>query len=221
MPTALTKPSDNSNIFDLFFPTVATPPPSPPAAPKAAPHGWGQKPTERLPSWSAHAGNQNDSSRSATAWEDALFQHDEPSGTKTSAAFHDTTSDTEDSPEDILALLGIAPAAPSPKPSKRRTDIPVTESPKQSPQGSPPKHRRTSSNEPSKDIDDVFENDNKSRTKRCALCEQRAASYICLPCRHWGPCTSCVPTTKDKDALYPTCLRCETGYSCLVRVYKR
>ena len=221
VPAASARPAD-SPAFDLFFPTAATALPLPPITPKPPADNWSQAPSRHISSWHGGTGNRKDISDSAMSWEDALFQQDMPTGKATTITapetFYESATQTEDTEEDILTLLGIAPAAS--QKSRLGTESNITENQEEAPSQSP-MHIRPSSIPSSKESEHVSENDSRSRTKPCALCEQRGASYICLPCRHWGPCTSCVPNSKDKDALYPRCLRCEADYNCLVRVYKR
>ena len=54
----------------------------------------------------------------------------------------------------------------------------------------------------------------------CCVCTKHNASYIVMPCRHWGPCMSCVPSAIDLDR-FQTCMQCHVRTERLMRVYTR
>ena len=202
-PRGFTEPS-----FDIFF----QPAPSPPAQATAP------KPSERAddPSllWGMEAQDQ-DSGRFGDSWNG-------PSSADPAAGADPQDSPNgaaEDSQDDLLTLLGIgAPSTKSTSPQKLKYKPGnVSRAPSDLPDQSV--FHRTGSNASSTETASS-QPENMSKAMLCAICNDRPAKYICLPCRHWGPCTHCVPQARDKEALYPECLRCREPFSCLVRVYK-
>lgn len=138
-------------------------------------------------------------------------QHDWKGGGKNKMTVDNgAQGEPEESQDDLLALLGITPTIKSKTPQKK------VEAPE------PPSRAISSAGSAGSRMEAAKPDNSKgnSRAPLCAICNEMSAKYICLPCRHWGPCTSCVPFAKDKEALYPECLRCEEPFVCLVRVYQ-
>lgn len=122
----------------------------------------------------------------------------------------DTTENEDTSSQDeFLAMLGIGgPAWTSSASSVKHKEI-IQEEALTSQNGSA-----------SNTVSDINDMKGKPSNQHCAICGLHKAAFICLPCRHWGPCLKCVPEAEDKTRLYPKCLKCEDKYTNLVRVYK-
>lgn len=227
--TTLQSPAEPA--FDLFFPTDASPAHSPAESWSASWGGGEQKPT-----WQEE--KAEDSQRlnyldSDTLWGESspplACPSDEsqvmnPGENVSEAAKVTEAGATGASTDDLLELLGITTLA-----SKEKAHIPQ----RPQTQSSELKTRTDASQENRQDPStiEVMASENQSREEdsmaeaqpldNCPLCKHQSSNYICLPCRHWGPCMSCVPNAKDKDHLYPVCMRCSETFKCLVRVYKR
>lgn len=56
------------------------------------------------------------------------------------------------------------------------------------------------------------------RPNVCPLCQDRNSRYLVRPCRHLGPCSTCVPSEEDTH-LYSKCLACEHPTESLFRIF--
>lgn len=60
------------------------------------------------------------------------------------------------------------------------------------------------------------------RLKVCPLCQEREGEYMVLPCRHLGPCCTCMPPNEDKTQQkrrYPKCMACQSPADMLLRIF--
>lgn len=53
----------------------------------------------------------------------------------------------------------------------------------------------------------------------CPICEENEACYILRPCKHWGPCLICLPSTDDKSSLYPVCKVCNSKVETVIKIF--
>ena len=218
---------ESSHAMDLFFPTVVSPPRRP--STDQSPHqqdistSWDDKEANVVPgspdTWAFHdepkLPARDIKSIESSAGRNAYRP---PAHWLEPQATDQCSSEAEevDSAVYFLALLGIeSPKADAAASNTRQlsSNLPITQ----------PAPTIPTTSMSGKGSAFSREKDTKSCLKdssQCTLCGVLPGAFICLPCRHWGPCLSCVPRTTDKDDLYPQCLKCETRNTNLVRVYK-
>jgi len=241
-------PSPPADDFDFasFFPSAASPPrASPPAHADAAADSWaaqessfggGSRNAKFRAASSGPSAPQNPSRSGGNLSEASLRNHDAsgsvvrrpapvyrppassgPPSEPPPSQLDGGGSDGDD--DDILAMLGIGDSK-APKPANSNATLSMHGASETGGRQRGEVLSRTGSSS-SMGSNPAVEPDVKRNI--CGICKVNKSNYLCQPCRHWGPCTGCVPSAAHRGSLYPRCLRenCRKGCDSLVRVYAR